>query len=224
MEGMGARWDDAAGEWVVPSGRESDLDALISDLGADAPTDTFAPAEAAPLQAEEVLAHVRQHVVPPDPEADRGLRTYGRMAFQPLNEYLRGESTPDPVRRERLDALTDQVDRAIAQQAPIGESVILHRYSFTNLNLEVGRDFVDPAFVSTSMMAGVFGGNAPLRQGDLIRIVAPPGTRGADMVGLGAANSAQEMEYLLPRNSRFVVEAIDDSGTGARVVDMRLVP
>jgi hypothetical protein len=174
-----------------------------------------------PLTGDAAVTHARQTVVPLPEELDEAIKTYGRTAYQPVNDYLRGMEDPGD-RRSKLDELIVKVDGAISMQKQTTAALELHRYSYTRLDIAEGESFVDPAYVSTSLKADAYGGSAPSKQGDLLRIFAPPGTRGADMVGLDAATSEQEHEYLLPRGSRFRVESIDDSGPGARRVNVTL--
>jgi hypothetical protein len=178
------------------------------------------------LEDEALEAHLLAHVDPLTEEEARVAGLYSRGAYGPVNAHLRpGEEGfgGDPA---KLDAIAATLDGAIAHQGATTQPGLLHRYLDAGDfgDVERGTIVEDRAFVSTSARSGVYGPKGKARTGDDVVIVAPPGTRGLWMEGLGIDGAAHEREYLLPRGSRFEVLELEDTPEGGRRIVVALLP
>ena len=158
-----------------------------------------------------------------------GLKTYTGSSYSTMNGALRaGQSISDTMARH--------IRAAQAGMRPSTRPMLLHRgsgtgqfkslgvthgASFSDIKALEGQEFVDDAFLSTSVGGSAAFGGQPV----LLEIEAPTGTPMAyvDHISLNRG----ENEMLLAAGTRYKILTVSQSGTGYYnpiVVRMRIIP
>jgi len=157
-----------------------------------------------------------------DPDQMEALSEYQGSGHQRLNEWLRGSTTMrrwDSAAGKGIEApldestlrwyrfLRDNLDRSMVE---IPEDIVVFRGVQARLveGMKLGDEFVDNAFVSTTMSAHRSGIEGRMR-GAMLEIRVPQGTKGA-IVEL-AGGSRREFELLLERGRTYRI--VEDAGT-----------
>jgi hypothetical protein len=151
-----------------------------------------------------------------NPEYASSISIYQGKYGKIINEALR-----DPlISTNQVEKQITELDEVLDSAPPLKEQVLAYRgISGKGLeffeNLKVGDVFQDKGYVSTTLsakIAGIFAGAdlSPDFQGMVLQFHLPKGTKGlfpTPFLGLGTA-SYPEMEFLLPRDSKFKVTQI----------------
>ena len=165
-------------------------------------------------------------------EEIKGLNKYAGNGYSRLNNSLRtnkGELT------EATRATVEQLDSAL-RRAKVPEDVMVFRGIKSQAlakKLEIGAEFHDHAFVSTSLHRSVaekFSREGPGKRGAVLEIRVPKGTNAAAFDSIWNGGNLKEHELLLPRGSKFRVTGVRktrDTGTSRgnmKIVSVELIP
>jgi hypothetical protein len=158
---------------------------------------------------------------PTDGEVDAVI-TYTGKGYTQMNALARGEGTGDSSFSEEeiatsIENLTDLIDR----NPPLGTKALVYRGVYDSKNikwseLEVGSEFIDNGFVSTSPNAATAGGFGSVQ----LEIELGEDTKAIDVSSTldGTKAAVREPEVILQRGTRFEVVAKTENGFKLRVV------
>lgn len=124
---------------------------------------------------------------------------YMDTAYRQVNKYLRKDEMPTGYNKSFMDDMIDGLDAACENE--IGEDVVVYR-SMKPTDLDIGDEFVDKGYVSTSLDKNVA---ATFRHGILARIYVPKGSKGVFLGHVPVGMNRNEWEVLLARQTKFRV-------------------
>jgi hypothetical protein len=142
---------------------------------------------------------------------------YKGQGYGQINSFLRGTRQPGEALRRILQKQVDDIDYVMSKAPALEEPIIVYRgvgsrFGKILRSLKVGDEYVDDAFVSTSMNQEAAIDFIPDDDGAFLEIICPAGSKGfmpETFLGEFTYNSAQgEAEWLLPRGSRFRILSI----------------
>lgn len=159
------------------------------------------------------------------PDQADSVAQYQGNGYAQINNMLRGTLSPSDGLRRYLQNQIDDIDHVMSRASAIEEPMVTYRgvragYAQQLRSLNVGDEFVDAGFVSTSMREDIATDflESWNKDGLLIEIVNPVGTKGfmpAAFSNFRFSVTSDEMEWLLPRGTRFRV--IDVKAASIRV-------
>lgn len=123
---------------------------------------------------------------------------YMNEAYKAVNGYHRSGKLPSGHTQEYIDDMTDALDEACSNE--IGSDIVVYR-SMNARDLDIGDEFVDNGYVSTSLDRAIA---SSFHHGLLARIYVPKRSRGV-FLGNIPSEGRQEWEVLLPRQTKFRV-------------------
>ncbi len=154
-------------------------------------------------------------------EERKSIREYTRNGYSMLNRSLRGNLYEDdlPAEVEKSKQLIAPIDSAL-EKSKLPDNIRVYRGVndiFDNVDLEslVGTIYKDNGFVSTS-----FSDKTSFKSKEYqFEINIPANSKGAYLGSLSAYDDRNELEVLLPRGSRFEIDAIIGN-----TIKMTLIP
>jgi 2'-5' RNA ligase len=136
---------------------------------------------------------------------EQALESYTDNAFRDMNEWLRHGELPDGSDPEETKSRIDTLYDLIAIQDPLAEDTTLYRGA-AGMDLEIGDEFNDRGFVSTSdhQRRGQTFAKGYKGQGQLLTIRVPAGAQVLQVASIDPSSDG-EREWILPPGSRFRV-------------------
>lgn len=168
-------------------------------------------------------------------EAVIGIGDYVTEGFHRINQYLRAGMNWSGVERRWQSGWDEKetsraikaIDSLFAEQVPYdGEQALAVWRGGASINiddLQVGDEFIEPGFSSTSISYGAarsFGSTQSPKgiQKNPVAILIPPGAKFLTVDSFKTSTLHKEGEVLLPRGTRFRVQGIKDGTTYLSVV------
>lgn len=143
--------------------------------------------------------------------------------YKSIRAHLQG----DEIQGDDVEEAITALDEYFAAVPPTKIAGVTYRgVNFSNLSQKpkIGEVIEDKSFTSTTYDLEIAEGFAERTDGDLCMVVIPEGSKVLHLNALDITYADNEAEILLPRNSRFMVEAIEDEGNGQRLIVLRLMP
>jgi hypothetical protein len=190
-------WVPSANDWFIVFDPKQTMVTGVG-AGSEATVETVLERQALADRLDQLIQSAATPLSPAEVEA---LDYYATRGYREINPTLRTGSVPDTSNATEIRKYIRTLDNAIEKLPPLDQAGVFWRGSIAPA--QVGEEFIDKGFVSTTSEIGRSTGFARRAKNTLLRITTKPGQRGAWMAASSRGNF--EKEFVLPRNTRFRV-------------------
>ena len=173
------------------------------------------------LRGKQLASLYKKQVDSLSREQKQAITAYTGTMYEPMNDQLRNGTYDSSASLKKK--IADATDALNTGSAPVPFTVVRGielehpEQMFSEFQNKVGKNFTDPAFVSTTanMGTGIFGNDIKFQ------IHVPKGAKGL-YLGDDVSATVGESEFLIPPGSTFKVASAQTDSSGQRTVVLHL--